>query len=109
MTISDINKQRSEWKRKGWSIPDLRGGKQEWFNIVVELIKIIETNSVVDLSTIPELKSIDARYPWRIYAPFLKGVGLVSNHSGVLSLSDEGVAFAHAPSQNALANMLHDK
>ena len=35
MKIADINKQRSEWKRKGWSIPELRGGKQEWFNIVV--------------------------------------------------------------------------
>lgn len=109
MTITDINKQRSEWKRKGWSIPELRGGKQEWFNIVVELIKIIETNSVADLGTIPQLKSIDARYPWRIYAPFLKGVGLVSNRSGVLSLSDEGVAFIQAPSKNALASMLHDK
>lgn len=109
MIITDINKQRSEWKRKGWSIPELRGGKQEWFHIVVELITIIGTNSVADLGATPELKSIDVQYPWRIYAPFLKGVGLVSNRSGVLSLSDEGVAFIQAPSKHALANMLHDK
>ena len=109
MKIADINKQRSEWKRKGWSIPELRGGKQEWFNVVVELVKIIGTNSVVDLSSTPELKMVDTLYPWRTYAPFLKGIGLVSNRSGVLSLSDEGVEFLQLPSKDALASMLHDK
>lgn len=109
MKITDINKQRSEWKRKGWSIPELRGGKQEWFNIVVELVKIIGSNSVVDLDTTPELETIDTLYSWRTYAPFLKGVGLVSNRSGVLSLSDEGVEFLQKPTKYALANMLHDK
>lgn len=24
-----IQKKKSEWRRKGWSIPDLRGGKKE--------------------------------------------------------------------------------
>lgn len=109
MKISDINKQSSEWKRKRWSIPELRGGKQEWFNIVVELVEIIGTNSVVDLGATPELKTVDALYPWRTYAPFLKGIGLVSNRSGVLSLSDEGVEFLQLPSKGALASMLHDK
>ena len=109
MKIADINKQRSEWKRKGWSIPELRGGKQEWFNIVVELVKIIGTNSVVDLSATPELEIVDTLYPWRTYAPFLKGIGLVSNRSGVLSLSDDGVKFLQLPSKGALASMLHDK
>lgn len=109
MKITDINKQRSEWKRKGWSIPELRGGKQEWFNIVVELVKIIGSNSVADLGATPELESIGSLYSWRTYAPFLKGVGLVSNRSGVLSLSDEGVAFLQTPTKYALANMLHDK
>lgn len=109
MKITDINKQRAEWKRKGWSIPELRGGKQEWFNIVVELLKIIEANSVADLSITPALESSNAHYPWRIYAPFLKGVGLVSNRSGVLSLSDVGLKFIQTPSKTELANLLHDK
>lgn len=109
MKITDINKQRAEWKRKGWSIPDLRGGKLEWFDLVVELVRIIGTNTVADLSMTPMVKIVDKPYPWRIYAPFLKGVGLVNNRSGVLSLSDEGFKFLKLPSKIQLANLLHDK
>lgn len=109
MKITNIDRQRAEWKRKGWSIPELRGGKQEWFNIVSELVKIIGTNSVADLGITPTLESIDQPYPWRIYAPFLKGVGLVSNRSGILSLSNKGMKFMQSPSKFALASLLHDK
>ena len=28
MSVSDLQQQKAEWKRKGWSIPELRGGKQ---------------------------------------------------------------------------------
>ena len=67
MRIDDIQKQRAEWKKKGWSIPELRGGKQEWFNIVVELIQLIGATSITDISTSPILNSIDNSYPWRTY------------------------------------------
>lgn len=33
LTTADIQKQKSEWRKKGWSIPDLRGGKQVWSNL----------------------------------------------------------------------------
>lgn len=49
MGIENIQKQKNEWKRKGWSIPELRGRKQDWFAIVVELVEILDKNSVVDL------------------------------------------------------------
>ena len=42
MEIKDIQKQKSEWKRKGLSIPELRGSKAEWYEIVCELIKKLE-------------------------------------------------------------------
>lgn len=109
MRIDDIQKQRSEWKKKGWSIPELRGGKQEWFNIVVELIQLIGATSITDISASPVLNSIDTSYPWRTYAPFLKGVGLISNRSGVLNLSDIGEKFFKSPSKRLLANLLHDR
>ena len=79
MEVSDLQQQKAEWKRKGWSIPELRGGKQEWFHLVAELVQLIGNNSVGDLSLCPDLKTVRAEYPWRTYEPFLKGVGLVSN------------------------------
>ncbi len=109
MKSIDIQKQKSEWKRKGWSIPELRGGKQEWFNIVTELMKKIATTSVADIGLSPELESTNTSYPWRTYVPFLKGVGLVGNRSGILSLSDIGKDFLKNPSKWQLACLLHDK
>ena len=90
MGIENIQKQKNEWKRKGWSIPELRGRKQDWFAIVVELVEILDKNSVVDLSSSPNLSSTNTTYPWRVYAPFLKGVGLVSNKSEIGRASCRG-------------------
>ena len=44
MNREDNQKQKSEWKRKGWSIPEFRGKKQEWFSIVLELIWCVQQN-----------------------------------------------------------------
>lgn len=109
MKISDIQKQKAEWKRKGWSIPELRGGKQDWFSLVVELICVIEKNSITDLSLAPSLPTISNTYPWRVYTPFLKGLGLICNKSGLLSLSEVGLEFYNFPSRRLLANLLHDR
>ena len=109
MEVSDLQKQKAEWKRKGWSIPELRGGKQEWFHLIAELVQLIGNSSVRDLSLCPDLKTIRADYPWRTYAPFLKGIGLVSNRSGTLSLTEIGIKFCQAPSKKDLAGLLHDK
>lgn len=109
MKIADIQEQRFEWKRKRWSIPELRGGKQEWFNIIVELIQLIGTGSIADIGVEPVLNSVTTAYSWRTYAPFLKGIGLVSNKSGILSLSDVGLDFLKMPSKSNLAKLLHDK
>ena len=109
MEIENIQKQKNEWKRKGWSIPELRGRKQDWFAIVVELVGILDKNSVVDLSSSPNLSSTNTTYPWRVYAPFLKGVGLVINKSGLLCLTDIGETFVKLQSRRYLANLLHEK
>ncbi len=109
MSMLDLQQQKSEWKRKGWSIPDLRGGKQEWFQLVTELVQLIGTGTVSDLSLCPHLATVNVNYPWRTYAPFLKGVGLISNRSGTLNLTEIGIKFCQAPSKKDLAGMLHDK
>lgn len=109
MNNNDIQKQKAEWKRKAWSIPELRGSKHTWYNTVTELIQSIGTSSVADLNTIPNVSSGSIDLPWRSYVPFLKGLGLVSNRSGLLSLSDEGLSFLKSPSKSFLASMLHEK
>ena len=109
MIIKDMNQQRIEWKRKGWSIPDLRGGKQDWYTIVFEMVQQIGANPITDLSLLPELHVDGVRYPWRMYIPFLQGVGLVNNHSGVLTLSDTGYDFFREPSKRKLSALLHDR
>lgn len=50
MKIEDIQKQRGEWKRKAWAIPEFRGKKQDWFAIVVELVLLLDRDSVADQS-----------------------------------------------------------
>lgn len=109
MEIEKIQKQKSEWKRKGWSIPELRGGKRDWFAIVAELVEILDKNVVADLSSSADLSSADTAYPWRVYAPFLKGAGLVSNKSGQLCLTDIGKNFVKLGSKRYLADLLHEK
>ncbi len=108
MEIMDIQQQKSEWKRKGWSIPELRGSKQEWYKIVCELVERI-ANNAVDMNTTPDLKVTSSVYPWRNYAPFLKGIGVAANKAGLLTITDAGVKFIESPNKRYIADLLHDK
>ncbi|NCB93389.1 MAG: hypothetical protein EOM40_12655 [Clostridia bacterium] len=76
MNIENVQKQKSEWKRKGWSIPEFRGKKQDWFSIALELVEILNNNSVADLSSSPNLSASDTIYPWRVYKIDAFGVGM---------------------------------
>ena len=109
MIAEDVLKQKTEWKRKGWAIPDLRGSKQEWFALVTELVQSINTSVIADLNAVPTLNTISVSSPWSIYVPFLKGIGLISNRSGVLSLSDVGLDFLNNPTKMKLAFIIHDR
>lgn len=109
MIVPNRQQQKTEWKRKGWSIPDLRGKKQEWFQIVLELVVLLSKSPAADLNLYPNTTGVTVEYPWRVYAPFLKGLGLISNRSGVISLTAVGEEFAGNLSKNYLATLLHDK
>ena len=45
MSLTDIQFQKSEWRKKSWSIPDLSGGKQEYFSLVKQLVELISSQS----------------------------------------------------------------
>ena len=38
---SDHSLEKAEWRRKAWSIPDLRGGKRDWFALTLELLTLV--------------------------------------------------------------------
>jgi hypothetical protein len=106
---SNLLKRRAEWREKSWSIPDLRGGKQNWFRIVRHLVELIGSGKNGDLDSRPEIAGIVDPRSWRTYAGFLKGVGLVRNQAGLLKLSETGEEFNSDPTQRHLADILQEQ
>lgn len=107
--VADVQKQKSEWRKKGWSIPDLRGGKQVWYELVKNLVKLLQSGEKCDLNAVPFTEDLVNTQTWRVYAPFLKGLGLAYNHSGCLVLSDKGYYFAEKPTRRNLADLIQDR
>lgn len=107
--VTDVQKQKSEWRKKGWSIPDLRGGKQVWYELVKNLVKLLQSGEKCDLNAVPFTDDLVNTQTWRVYAPFLKGLGLAYNHSGCLVLSDKGYYFAEKPTRRNLADLIQDR
>lgn len=109
MAQYDFQRQKNEWRKKGWSIPDFRGGKQSWFLLLKGLIELIGNNQANDLDATPQIDGFDGLLSWRSYAPFLKGMGLVSNQAGLLCLTAIGISFQKEPTEINLANIIQDK
>ena len=105
----DIQRQRIEWRRKSWTIPDLRGGKHTWFSLVVNLVKLVESGQATELDVHPNIHGIPNAQSWRIYAPFFRGLGLINNQSGSLYLSETGSKFHENPTKIHLAELIQDK
>lgn len=110
ITSTDIQRQKNEWRRKSWYIPDIRGGKQIWYALVKRLVELVEDGQANDLDSFPNININDLTPQlWRDYAPFLKSVGLVSNQAGRLTLSNVGRKFLAEPSQRILADQIQDR
>lgn len=109
IAIADVEKQKNEWRKKGWSIPDLRGGKQVWYELVKILVQLLKSGESCDLNTVPDTGDLVNAQPWRTYTPFLKGIGLVHNHAGKIVLSERGQIFADEPTKTKLSNLIQDR
>lgn len=107
--IENAQQQKNEWRRKGWSIPDLRGNKGEWFSLVSQLVNLIEEGQANDLDVRPCLQGIAEPHPWRSYTPFLKSMGLAANQGGMLYLLPDGEAFQKEPTKKHLADLIQSK
>ena len=105
----DFQRQRNEWRKKGWSIPDLRGGKQNWFAIVVGIISAVGNGTLNDVNDIPSITGITDIQPLNTYFPFFRGTGLLQNQSGLVSLTPLGNKLRNDPSKTQLANIIQDK
>ena len=46
MAKNGIQVQKSEWRKKSWSIPDLLGGKQEYFSLVKQLVERVGAEQI---------------------------------------------------------------
>lgn len=109
MSLTEIQFQKSEWRKKSWSIPELLGGKQEYFSLVKQLVELLRLEEATDIDTQPELQGISTPKLWREYAPFLKSIGLVSNRAGSLHLTDVGIAFFNDLTKRHLADLMQNK
>lgn len=103
-------KAKTRWREKSWPIPDLLGGKQHYFALVVKLVELIDRSGSVDLSGTPDLSDIGLKArPWREYSTFLRSVGLALNESGRLRLTPIGEHFRDEPTKMALAEIFQDR
>ena len=109
MYKTDYKSQFSEWKKKSWSIPDLRGGKQLWIQLVFGLIEYIGQNESCSITDYPEIPDVSNVQTMREYFPFLKGIGLVRKQSNTLVLTKEGCKFRNHMSKEELAELIQNK
>lgn len=109
ITSNEIQRQKNEWRKKGWYIPDIRGSKQIWYALVKRLVELVEDGQANDLDSLPNIDDLTQPQAWRDYATFLKSVGLVRNQAGRLMLSDVGKKFLAEPSQRNLADQIQDR
>lgn len=107
---NDANSRKSKWCRQSWSIPDLLGGKNLYFPLIVRLLDLIREGGMLSFDDIPDLREITSSpCTWREYASFLRSSGLACNRAGVLRLTDTGSGFAANPTRERLAGILQGK
>lgn len=101
---------RSKWCGQSWSIPDLVGGKDSYYPLIVRLLALICEGRMLAFDDVPDLEGIaSAPRTWREYATFLRSSGLAHNRAGVLCLTDIGSDFAANPARERLADILQGK
>lgn len=100
---------KSIWRKKSWSIPELLGSKSEYTKIIVGLINQLACENVNGMDAVPELEGVSECRIWREYTPFLKGMGIVGNYNGSLSLSETGKALYEDMSFYKIACVMQDR
>jgi len=100
---TSLQRQRIEWLRKSWSVPELRGGKHAWFSLVKDTVDLIGSGQTKSLNASPDAQS------WSLCANFLRWAGIAMNRSNILYLSDVGIKFNANPTEKQLADIIQSR
>ena len=96
------------WRMQSWSVPDIPGGKKNYYPIVSALIKYLKNQHSIDPSLCPNIPGINTR-PWKEYFPFLSSMGLIENKAGDIYLTETGETFFENTSQEVLASIMQKR
>lgn len=111
------------WRRQAASLPQLRGGKNIWVPLVLELVDQVGAGKAIDLTTCPDLPPeifataarqrgtapINEPLSWIEYSKFLKSTGLAHLEHEQLRLSPLGQTVRSDPTPEQLASVLTNR
>lgn len=102
----EVTQQRTLWLSQAASPPNLQCGKDEMLPRAVALLEAISSDGAVDLSAQPTVQGAEATLTWRQYSYALRGMGVVENRRGTLTLTPEGERFLAERSPVRLASLM---
>ncbi|WP_369746489.1 restriction endonuclease [Paenarthrobacter sp. AMU7] len=119
----ELAEQRALWRGQAASIPGLLGGKGVWVPLVLELVRQVGSERLIDLNAKPVLSfdaaEIEVRNggaspkpdvaSWREYYGFLRGLRLVKNGSLGLELTPKGLELVSDPTPHRLASIFAER
>lgn len=122
-TPRSLAEQRALWRKQAASLPPLRGGKNTWVPLTLELVEQIGAGKAIDMAIRPELPSrIFAAAPrqvgatplthpltWLEYSKFLKGIGLAYVENEELRLTPQGQLVRSNPTAEQLASIMTNR
>lgn len=104
----DSQYYKNVWRMQSWSVPDIPGGKKNYYLIVTSLIKQLASNHSFDPGSCPSIEGVETR-PWREYFPYLNSMGLIVNKAGEYYLTEVGESFCENMVESVLATIMQKR
>lgn len=104
----DSQYYKNIWRMQSWAVPDIPGGKANYYLIVTSLIKLLSSNHTIDPESCPNIEGIETR-PWREYFPYLNSIGLIVNKAGEYYLTESGEFLFENTNECVLATIMQKR
>ncbi|MFD5093777.1 hypothetical protein ACFWMR_24480 [Amycolatopsis thailandensis] len=119
-TPGSLAEQRALWRKQAASLPSLRGGKNLWVPLTLELVEQIGAGKAIEPAGYPDFPpALFAAAPrqggaapltqpltWLEYGKFVKGAGLAYAENAELKLTPQGRLVHSNPTPGQLAEVL---